>query len=444
MAAKRIPPWLVVFAAWLFTIAYAFPGYMNWDSSDQIYQERIGRIFDWHPALMAWYWRVIEHVVRGPFGMLVLQTLLFAWGMYRVFSSRFSARTASIVTALLLVFPPILTPMAVVWKDAQMAGFLLAGIVLVLRPGRGARVLGVVLLVLATGVRDNGLAAIPAIALVMVATWGVRRWGARLAVALGLVIAIGGFALLANVATRDRHAFAWYRTVAIHDLAGTLCDAPPLSDAQVRELLDGIPLRKTTDLQHELCTHYDPRAWFALSFGDPMFDAVPDKHDRLARRRAWLRVVRAYPGAYLHHRLTVMGQVLGLTKNDPWEPVCQTFAATEGQLRRISHDASLSGLQTELGRWFVHSWSKTLWYRPWAYAVLGFVVLGFAIRRRDRLLFALVGSGLLYETSLLLGAAAPDYRYSHWMVTCVTISLAIVFGERLRTGRSEARRRNAT
>jgi len=48
---------------------------------------------------------------------------------------------------------------------------------------------------------------------------------------------------------------------------------------------------------------------------------------------------------------------------------------------------------------------------------------------------ALCGSGLLYEASFFVGTAAPDWRYSHWMVTCCVLSAVIILVERVRAGR---------
>lgn len=36
------------------------------------------------------------------------------------------------------------------------------------------------------------------------------------------------------------------------------------------------------------------------------------------------------------------------------------------------------------------------------------------------------GLGLLYECSFFVAAAAPDYRYSHWLVTCTCIALVAI------------------
>jgi hypothetical protein len=425
----------ILLAGWLVVLLYAFPGYLNWDSGDQIFQSRNHRIEDWHPPVMSTYWHVIEHLVRGPFGMLVLQTALFTWGVYQILCLRFGPRISALAAVSLCLFPPVLTPMAAVWKDAQMAGFFIAGLALALRPERWRIGLGVALLVLGTAVRDNGATALPPLCLLIVGAWHLRRRLATLSLAIVLFGGIVGAGAVANKWATKVHVYPWYKTVAIHDLAGSLCLEAPMTDEQVRAVLSDIPLLVTQDLHANLCKQYNPRAWFPLTFGDNnIFGQLPKKADRLARRDAWWRVVRDHTGAFLRHRWQVMREVLGLTDSQPWEPVCQSIAANQDHRRRINHDASLSYVQKRAGAWFRDRWSTTLCYRPWAYVLVSLILLAYAAKRRDRLVAALLGSGLLYEASYFIGAAAPDFRYSHWMITCCCLAALLIFGERFRAG----------
>ena len=429
-----IRPLHILVASFGLAIAYAFPGYLNWDSGDQLFQSREGTLDDWHPPIMGAYWHAIEYVVRGPFGMLVLQLSLFLWGLYRVLAMRFPPRTAALVASALVLFPPVLTPMAAVWKDAQMAGFLVAGTMLALRPSWWARGVGLGLLMLAAGVRDNGIAAVPPLAILIVASWGLRRRLRVIAAAVVVVVVLVVVAAFANRAATQTRAYAWFRTVAIYDLAGTICHEDPMTDAEVREVLEGIPMVRSSELQANMCRQYK-RVWFELIFSDnAVFNIYPDKPERIARRRAWVRILREHTHAFLSHRWRVMKEVLGLTDSEPWEPVNQMFAANPDHLQRISHAHSLSSLQQTMGDWFTRKLSRTLLYRPWAYALVALILCGYAIRRRDLLVVSILGSGLLYEASLFIGAAAPDFRYSHWMVTCCCVATAIIFGERLRAG----------
>jgi hypothetical protein len=53
------------------------------------------------------------------------------------------------------------------------------------------------------------------------------------------------------------------------------------------------------------------------------------------RRAAWWGLVREHPRAYVTYRWTVMKELLGITDSLPWEPVCQTIAASSDQLRSL-------------------------------------------------------------------------------------------------------------
>ncbi|HEY0253969.1 MAG TPA: hypothetical protein VGC41_20705, partial [Kofleriaceae bacterium] len=153
-------------------------------------------------------------------------------------------------------------------------------------------------------------------------------------------------------------------------------------------------------------------------------------------KAAYFRLVKKYPAAFAQHRWSVTRELLGLGAKIPDEPVIQTFAGTPDQAFLDRTEGSLSKVQRILGRKFVAmAQPGKLWFRPWAYLLLGLVMLGYAIAKRDGLVAALVGSGVLYEASFALGAAGAPYRYSHWMITMSCLAILVVFGERYRAGR---------
>src|SRR5216684_4025026 len=65
----------------VFTVASFFPGYMSPDSVWQLQQGRAMRFNDWHPPVMSFLWGVIDRVVPGPAGMLVLHNVMFWAGL---------------------------------------------------------------------------------------------------------------------------------------------------------------------------------------------------------------------------------------------------------------------------------------------------------------------------------------------------------------------------
>jgi hypothetical protein len=70
-------------------------------------------------------------------------------------------------------------------------------------------------------------------------------------------------------------------------------------------------------------------------------------------------------------------------------------------------------------------WRRTPLFRQWIYLVLALVLI--VVCRRDRMIVALLASGLVAEASLFFLAPSPDYRYSHWMIVgaCLALALAI-------------------
>lgn len=404
---------------------------MGFDAGEQIFQVRTANFGDWHPPLMSAYWWLLEVVVRGPFLMLVLQSGLFLWGLHQILRVRLGERAAAWAAAGILLFPPVFTPMAAVWKDAQMVGFLVAGIALALRPSWRARAGAIVLWFFAAGVRDNGAIALPFLVLWATAVWGYASV-TRVAVAAALTAAIATAAFGVNRALARRTEYPWYRSVALMDITGTIRFADPISDHELRGALDGTGYIADIDLQRVARAGYSPRAWFENTVdGKSLFAEPHDDAARASIRRAWWTLVREHPGAYLRHRWAVMQEVLGLSGAPTWEPVPQSRAGTKRQWVRVEHNFSPSWLQRHLGTAYRDGLGDGPLYRPWMYVVIAVVLLVDAVRRRDRIVVALLAGALLYEVSFFVGAAAPDFRYSHWLVICTCLAVVLATKARL-------------
>jgi hypothetical protein len=414
---------------------------MNFDSTEQLKQARVNAIDDWHPPMMAKYWHYIDLIWSGPLPLLLLQTALLLWGLHGVLKRRFSSRTAAVMTVAILVFPAVMVPFAPVWKDSQMVAFLVSGFMLMFGESRRARIAGGILLFVAAGVRDNACAALPPLLLVVVGSWGFRGKIVVCLVAFAVFCVITVGAREANVKLADGKSEAWSKTNAIHDIAGMICFAEPMTDEEILHDLDGIPLRYTgPDLQKRFCEQYDPRWWFKLSFHERgLFETSPGAEDRNARRAAYFRLLRKHPSAFLRHRWAVSKELLGLGDKVPDEPICQTFTGASYQAPEVKVSEKLSWLQLRIGQRY-QKYIPTLIFRPWAYAVVGLFLCLYALWKRDSLVLALVTSGYLYELSFVVAAAGTPFRYSNWMMFCVCVATTIVFGERLRAG-LQARRK---
>jgi hypothetical protein len=407
---------------------YSWPGFLSPDSLQQYQEAYLHEYGDWHPPGMAALWSIVDRVIRGSEGMLILQSATFVTGAFLILRRVMSARTAALVTSLILVFPPVLTTMACIWKDSQMAGFLLLGIGLLVSGKRWQLVAGAVLMIFATAMRHNAAAAtLPA--LVLLFRWhDPQVWWKRLAIASAVWALTVGATIGINKVLVKKHQHAWHISIAPADIIGTIRHSRDYSDAELRELLEGVPLTRTENLQAHMRTYYNPYLWFYYAVpGRAQQMAWPETEaQRQAIERAWKQVIRENPGAYLRHRLRVFRGVLGMTNG---LPLVGPVFAEHADLLTDHPPREPPGIQGTLARAFIWLSVNTPLFRPYPVFFLAIVLLYFA--RRQPLALTLLVSGLLYELPLFFIAPSADNRYSHWMVTTTLIALAILIATRL-------------
>ncbi len=430
----RLTPRAILVIAILLVVLYGYPGLMTADSVDQLDMMRRWDLGDWQPPMSAVIWRIVEVFVAGPFGMLVIQTVTFVTGGYLVLRDRMAPKRAAWVVLAICAFPPILATLGVIWKDTQMAGYLILGIGLLLANRRRTRWFGLGLLFLASAMRHNAAAATLAPILMFWAP-GVTRWR-RLGYAALAWIAITAASFAINTALADRSEHPWTRSIATTDIVGTVRWAPPISDAVLIEALRGAPLRVDHDLQASFVAHYNPVGWNVYQSADPPLALPTTDAEDQAIARAWKTIVTAYPAAYLHHRWTVFARLIELDGR-PGYPVTTTFNFDRDPelSKRVHLDATPSSIQRvmfAIQKYVVANRVIAICFAPIIYFVIACIlVIGRLIGRwRSRRVIALVASGLVYELSFFIAAPSGDYRYSHWMMTTTLLATAIVIAER--------------
>jgi hypothetical protein len=428
----RLHAAIILAAAWLLFFVYAYPGYLSPDSAWQLYQGRSGEYSDWHPPMMAAIWGVLDRIVAGPLLMLVAQSGAALLGMFGIFARVFAVRRAAIAAGALLLFPPVLATLAVIWKDSQMAGYLLAGAACLLARRRGVRVAGLGLLVLASAVRINAPAAtLPLVVLLFVWRDGMRWWW-RYAIAAAAWLAVTLAAFGANRWVNRYELHAWHNSTALHDIAGTIVRGRQFSDAELAPVLAGTTLRVHEQIQAVMRARYFHENFWNLNHGDDrVFEetAAPDQLAPIAQ--AWRTLIGRSPFGYLRHRWALGRTLLGISPG--WAAVWDGFDK-DGTARWDN-----LGIRMDHTRWqaaWVHSLrsiERSLLFAPYAYALLALLLI--PLCRRDRTALALIASGLIYELSMFAGSPTPDFRYSHWMVTAALVALVIAFARRYRAGR---------
>lgn len=414
---------VVLAAGWVAFVLYAYPGFMSFDSQLQLHEARAAHYTDWHPPVMALIWRYLDMLVPGPLLMLLLQSGLLLFGSYALLRRVARSTYAACGAALILVFPPIATQMAVVWKDAVMTGALVAGIALVLSESRGRRVAALVLFTLAAAVRYNGLIAtlIPTVALFR---WndaaGVRRY----AIATAVWLATVACAVLANRAIVDEPMYPWHGSVAMFDIVGTIRYAPPMTDDELGEILRGTPMLVTHDLQREARNAYDPHEG-VFRVMTAFMKQPTTAGERDAITRAWRELVFAHPVAYAAHRWQLFRRVLALqsrVNGSVWLGIDTSF----GKLIDFNPPPLQQELMTGAGE-LATSWLM----RVYIYGVLAIAMFGFAWRARDRVTLAITGSAIISELALAVIAPTEDLRYSVWLIIAALLAVFSTFARRV-------------
>ena len=428
---RALSPRATLMLGFALFLVYAFPGYMSTDSVAQLLEARTGHFSDAHPPFMSAEWWVLDRIVSGPILMLLLQGALFLGGLYVLFQHVLSPRKAAWTAIGVLLFPPVLTTMAVIWKDSQMTAYLVAGIAAVIQPRLRVRLAGLGLLVAACALRHNALAAVvPLVATLFEWRPGLLWWKRLAIMGAAAVLTVGATFAVSRVLTAEHVKL----TPAISDVVGVIAFADERSDDDLRYALRGTRLVVKERIQSQaryLCARHG--AWRLTQGDERMFDLPQNEQEWSAMYRAWKELVLGDPGAYLAYHWDGFARIIGLHGEPVRAPVWNLFLESPKQMPAIDHIATYSEVQAVLGfRSFYWLADETPLFRPYVYALIALALL--VLCCRDRVTFALYTSGLLYELSFFPVGADPDYRYSHWMVTSAVIATVILFVQRKRRG----------
>ncbi|MGB7759185.1 MAG: hypothetical protein WBL61_05105 [Bryobacteraceae bacterium] len=330
-------------ACFLLTLAVYYPGYMSFDSIYQLQGAREGVTDNWNPPMMAYVWRVLDRIVPGPGGMLIVNAGLF-WFALGAIAAAISRSNA--IRAAVLIFcgflPPIFGLIGTIWKDVGMHSFLLTALAFSLHARkRGSPWL----LVWSTGFiwlagtyRYNAfVATLPlifmntAIAVPLLRARYPLQTAALARLCPGWVWVVGGTAavcmilsatisLVDNCGVEDSQL---WRDTMIHDLVGMSVhqSANLLPEEVTRKSHVTIEDLKKIYVGHHIASIFKPAARKALGSPDPTSTAVIDAHiDGKVILKTWLIAVLKHPGSYLWHRGHIAGKLLVMDVGSPWYP----------------------------------------------------------------------------------------------------------------------------
>lgn len=434
-----------------------YPGFMTYDSVNQILEARAGVFSDWHPPLMAIIWRLLEKALPGPAGMLLLQIGLIWLGaalVYQAFFKPCCTRFGAFSISLLFFLPPMLGISGAILKDMLMWGALfvafgIAGHIKYSRlqkPWIAGLLLALTILVLwlAILLRHNAVfATIPLLGFAIFRLYPKDSfWGLFRAAIPAVVIAAALFSASSALNNRlaDRHTQPWVANAAF-DIAGIITR---LDDRAAQQTLFAqlATLLNSSGSVEPLLKAYTPMYWREIFRTVPPTLLLPENSigaqihgfesfsaDQLsALHKLWIQSILAEPVLWLRHRLAVSEYVLGLAPDSSWSPVIMgkdfplDLASAYGEHPPSTQlqnqlEASLSSL---IDDWFL---------LPWLYFGISICVLLTLLFRSvtgNIEIIALTSSGLLHELGLMLAAPSPDFRYSHYMIFCTLLSLLLL------------------
>lgn len=411
-----LSPRAILAIAWGVFLLYAYPGYVPPESADMLVDSRVSITTDWHSPVMTTVWHLIEHVMAGPAGLLLVQSGLLLYGTYVLARRQTAPRIAAIVAGGVLLFPPILAAVAVVAAEVLCASVLVAGVAALTSSSKYGRLAGIALMVVASSLVE----AAPLAGFVIVVSLFVwppfecrwQRWAiATVASVLIVLAAIGLRTWLVDARTQRVEVVR-----AMDDIAGTLYYADRIDDAAISPLLGDTPLAVPSELQAYARSHYRK-----TSRGREMFrwPATPAEQVALVAARDFL--VGEHRAAYLRHRAVQLYRALGLPPSRRAPPIYTSFVPSLESAETMQYLARHSLVQEILVDG-VRATSGTFLFRPYLYAALALLLVPLAIRRRRWLALVLVGSAAAYALLFALFTTREQYRDLHWIVVATVLA----------------------
>ena len=252
--ARRIPHGQVVLAlicliGFGISLFINFPGFMSWDSANQLIEARNGVYSDTFPPFMAFLWHFTDQIIQGPFGMLLLITALIWLGTFLVTLYWFNKdqfTPLSLLPALIVFYPPLFGISGALWKDNLMWAFLIlaigtAGSLERVSPTRRSwtyiklAIIANLLLMAMLSRHNAGFATVPIMILSIMRTISKRPRVQRIAVSgvIGLLVCV----LLQFCAGLTTEYLATYKTnpwayPVVFDVAGIIYRIPDRQQQQ--------------------------------------------------------------------------------------------------------------------------------------------------------------------------------------------------------------------
>jgi len=389
-------------------LALNAPGQLSYDSLTQLADGRSGHYNSWHPPLMAFLLGVFDSLVPGTFLFLLFQSLILLGGLLALLALKPRGWLSPLLALAIVLTPHWLLFQGAIWKDILFAAAAIAGFAVLAWHARQPRalslILALVLLVLAAGMRQNGIILLP-VAAVTLAVTGRGRWKQGLALlAGGLVLLLGIGLALASRTDGGDGAIAQVRLAQSYDMAGALARDPQLTlplPPELDRLMRDPGARLYTPLRN------DPFA------ADQALNRARSEAEVGVISGAWMALVTKHPLLYLSVRWDDFVAVV----TTPDTQICHFVTAGVAQSPDLLRQLGLSVRNNARDR-ALRDYSRLFFATPiyshLAWGFLAIVLLVVLLRRRDpadTVVAGLLAGALLFALSFFFISIACDYRY---------------------------------
>jgi len=397
--------------------AWFYPGFVYYDSFDQYSQAVAGRYSDWHPPIMAVFWRVQMQLLGTADAFYLIHIIAFWLAVYIVVRNC-GVGQWRVLLAVLFGFSPFVLPyLGVVWKDVSLAVSALLACALII----DARINGVkdgmfrgvaiaLLLTYASLVRTNGpFLTAPIILLALGGPRGINIWWALKSAAL-----CAGLVLLSPIV--NNVIIGAEKTGPIIQLQ--IFDIGGISHFSKKNLFPGAWTLAEDKNITELC--YDANGWAVYAAGS--CDFVLQKVDRPAISASWMGAIASHPIAYIIHRLSHFNSLLRFIG---YHDAYFYYVDNVPGYQNVSHPAPAPVYRAFVG--FMAAHPGQIWHKPYFWLLgalsLFLATIGSECRIRQAV-NVMAFSSLFYLAGYLLFGVGPDFRFA--LPAAVLVTLAAI------------------
>jgi hypothetical protein len=450
-----ITTFTILILAWLFLFYIFYPGFMSYDSVVQYDMGRMLILSDDHPIFVALIWHLASYFSKPPAFMLALNLTLCFGSLHLLSRQVLNRRRLSLCLVLMVIFfPPLLGMQGIIWKDIFMQNFVLLSVALMLfnqkqpTPNFHICFYSLFALFLATLCRHNAIAlAIPLVFMNIQIMKPILNRKILATNFLWSIFVLFLFVFINSVGTSliatKKH---FWQTTMSYDIAGaSFYKGKNLFYDGYQEIIH----KETTleDIQKRysprdmLCLYLFPQFRPSCKF-DPILDVSTNPFDLVLVRKNWTDVVVHHFPFYLKHRMGVIGHLMGFNSEPLWKPITDGIEETGLE---FTFKVNMNSIRTSFIK-FIKNQSTHWYYRPYFYLFASLLIFLFSLRKLNKnhvkiqfpnlssdayLLFCLNLSALLYTFSYFLATMSPDYRYSSYLILMTTLSLGILFFQKI-------------